>query len=92
MPGPDYEDLLATLNGLESQWPGYEEHGMPAGLEQQLDRCEANIEDAANGDEDGLTGAINNLELLRREASNYPGTEAWINDLDIVIQEVRNSL
>ena len=88
---PDYDDLLAMMNSLESSWPGYEKDGLPAQLEQQLNRCRANISDAANGDEDGLTGAVNNLKLLQQEAQNMGAMEFWIDDVSTVIRAVEDA-
>ncbi len=88
-PMPDYDDMQAELNSLESSWPGYEQNGLPDQLEQQLNRARANISDAANGDQDGLTGAINNLRLLRREAASYIGSGVWRSDLADIIHDIQ---
>lgn len=91
MPDPDYGDLQAQLNSLESSWPGYEQNGLPDGLEEQLNRVRANIADAANGDQDGLTGAVNNLNLLRRLASSYDNPGTFRSDIADIIQEIQEA-
>ncbi len=89
---PDYDDLLAMMNSLESAWPGYEQNGLPSKLSQQLDRCRANVEDAANGDEDGLQGAVNNLTLLQQEAREMGALVFWLDDVSTIIRAVQDAM
>lgn len=93
MPDPDYDDLLAMMNSLESAWPGYEHNGLPSRLAQQLDRCRANVEDAElHGDEDGLQGAVNNLKLLQQEAREMGAMEFWLDDVATIIRAVQDAM
>ena len=89
---PDYDDLLAMMNSLESAWPGYEQNGLPDRLSQQLDRCRANVGDAANGDEDGLQGAVNNLKLLQTEAREMGAMVFWLDDVATIIRAVQDAM
>lgn len=92
MASPDYDDLIATLNGLESQWPDYETNGLPPKIQHDLNDAVWHIDNAKTGvDTDGLTGAVNILGMVRQEAQLYPNTTQWIADLDTVVSEIKDS-
>ena len=79
----DYDDLIAQLNTLESDWGGRE--AMPDELGQTLDRARACLVDHS------LVGAANYLTLLQQELPGYNPPGDFALDLALVIQSIEES-